>query len=272
MHFTRSTRPSQRARSGQAGKQRDSESGLDYFGARYDSSSLGRFITADWSSVPVAVPYATLTNPQSLNLYTYVGNNPVTDVDADGHAKEANQAAPGSDCEGSMECEQQAQQAANGTPPTAQQQNQNQLTPGQQRLVGALAYSETTTGTQAEQEAIISVVVNRADSGDRQYVNRGQAVNVENVANATAPNGQREFQGVGGRNFNAFLNGPPNNPGARNAAAAAANISQHGPTNHATAFLVTRGQAPTQRQVHNLGHVHFVGRVGNVFLYAPGTQ
>jgi len=29
------------------GKERDSESGLDYFGARYDASSMGRFMTPD---------------------------------------------------------------------------------------------------------------------------------------------------------------------------------------------------------------------------------
>jgi len=28
---------------------------------------------------------ASLRNPQSLNLYTYVGNDPVDGVDADGH-------------------------------------------------------------------------------------------------------------------------------------------------------------------------------------------
>src|SRR6185312_13608820 len=32
-----------------------------------------------------AIPYANLENPQSLNLYAYVGNNPVTNVDKDGH-------------------------------------------------------------------------------------------------------------------------------------------------------------------------------------------
>ncbi|HUY81587.1 MAG TPA: RHS repeat-associated core domain-containing protein [Acidobacteriaceae bacterium] len=58
------------------GKQRDGEDGLDYFGARYYSSSMGRFMTPDWSSRPEGVPYAQLDNPQSLNLYGYVGNDP----------------------------------------------------------------------------------------------------------------------------------------------------------------------------------------------------
>jgi RHS repeat-associated protein len=67
------------------GKERDSESGLDYFGARYYSNGLGRFISADWSATPVPVPYADFGDPQSLNLYTYVRNIPTVRVDADGH-------------------------------------------------------------------------------------------------------------------------------------------------------------------------------------------
>lgn len=42
-------------------------------------------MTPDWSGAPAAVPYADYGNPQSLNLYAYVGNNPVNGVDADGH-------------------------------------------------------------------------------------------------------------------------------------------------------------------------------------------
>jgi RHS repeat-associated protein len=67
------------------GKERDSESGLDDFGARYYSSQLGRFISADWSAIPVPVPYADLTNPQTLNLYAIVRDNPETFADLDGH-------------------------------------------------------------------------------------------------------------------------------------------------------------------------------------------
>ncbi|HWZ41886.1 MAG TPA: RHS repeat-associated core domain-containing protein [Candidatus Saccharimonadales bacterium] len=67
------------------GKERDSETGLDYFGARYYSNVLGRFITSDWSAVPVPVPYADLSDPQSLNQYTYVRSLPTTRIDADGH-------------------------------------------------------------------------------------------------------------------------------------------------------------------------------------------
>jgi len=67
------------------GKERDSESGLDMFGARYYGSSLGRFMTPDWAAKPITVPYANFGNPQSLNLYSYVTNNPLTLLDDDGH-------------------------------------------------------------------------------------------------------------------------------------------------------------------------------------------
>jgi RHS repeat-associated protein len=67
------------------GKERDSESGNDYFEARYYSSAMGRFMSPDWSAKEDPVPYAQLDDPQSLNLYSYVRNNPLTRVDADGH-------------------------------------------------------------------------------------------------------------------------------------------------------------------------------------------
>ena len=53
------------------GRERDTESGLDYFGARYYASSMGRWMSPDWSEKVEAVPHAVLTNPQSLNLYQY---------------------------------------------------------------------------------------------------------------------------------------------------------------------------------------------------------
>jgi RHS repeat-associated protein len=67
------------------GKERDGESGLDYFGARYYSNGLGRWISADWSATAVPVPYADLGDPQSLNLYGYVRDLPTSRADGDGH-------------------------------------------------------------------------------------------------------------------------------------------------------------------------------------------
>ena len=71
------------------GKERDSETQLDYFGARYYSNGLGRFITPDWAAKPIAVPYAEFGNPQSLNLYRYP-SNPETFADVDGHCQGLN--------------------------------------------------------------------------------------------------------------------------------------------------------------------------------------
>lgn len=67
------------------GKERDDETGNDYFGARYYASTVGRFMTPDWASRPTAVPYAVFGDPQSLNLYGYVRNDPVSRADLDGH-------------------------------------------------------------------------------------------------------------------------------------------------------------------------------------------
>ena len=68
-----------------AGKERDSQSGRDNFGARYYASNTGSFMSPDWALRPVAVPYAKFGDPQTLNLYTYVENSPLDRVDADGH-------------------------------------------------------------------------------------------------------------------------------------------------------------------------------------------
>jgi RHS repeat-associated protein len=60
------------------GKERDTESGLDDFGARYYSSAMGRFMSPDSFG-------GHLEDPQTLNRYSYVGNNPLSRTDPDGH-------------------------------------------------------------------------------------------------------------------------------------------------------------------------------------------
>jgi RHS repeat-associated protein len=61
------------------GKERDSETGLDYFNARYFSGAQGRFTSAD------SPGYASLRHPQAWNLYSYALNNPLKFIDPDGH-------------------------------------------------------------------------------------------------------------------------------------------------------------------------------------------
>jgi RHS repeat-associated protein len=62
------------------GKERDTESGLDYFGARYYASSMGRFMSPD----PGKINPKHLMNPQKWNKYAYVLNNPLSLIDPDG--------------------------------------------------------------------------------------------------------------------------------------------------------------------------------------------
>ncbi len=64
------------------GKERDAETGLDYFGSRYYASGLGRFVSADKM---FAAPYRMFT-PQGLNLYAYVVDNPLRFIDPNGYA------------------------------------------------------------------------------------------------------------------------------------------------------------------------------------------
>lgn len=67
------------------GKERDSESGLDNFGARYDSSSMGRFMSPD----PKVVSIRHIANPQKWNEYAYTINNPLTYFDPDGQEEKS---------------------------------------------------------------------------------------------------------------------------------------------------------------------------------------
>lgn len=62
------------------GKERDNETGLDYFIHRYYSSTQGRFTSAD----PVKLTPQRMRNPQMLNLYAYTINNPLRYTDPDG--------------------------------------------------------------------------------------------------------------------------------------------------------------------------------------------
>ncbi len=62
------------------GKERDAETGLDYFGARYYASNIGRFTTAD----PAHTLTDNLVDPQRWNRYAYGRNNPFRFVDPDG--------------------------------------------------------------------------------------------------------------------------------------------------------------------------------------------
>lgn len=82
------------------GKELDDESGLMYFGARYYNPEVGRFISADtytWGpddervveinklKIFYIISKFAAVNPKFLNIFVYVMNNPIKNIDLDGH-------------------------------------------------------------------------------------------------------------------------------------------------------------------------------------------
>lgn len=66
-------------------KERDTETGLDFFGARYYGNIQGRFTSVDLK----ALGSRQIVNPQRWNRYTYVLNNPLALYDPDGQTDQA---------------------------------------------------------------------------------------------------------------------------------------------------------------------------------------
>jgi RHS repeat-associated protein len=66
------------------GKERDIETNLDNFGARYNASTMGRFMTPD----PDMISKDRLADPQRWNMYAYVRNNPLRFTDSTGKSIE----------------------------------------------------------------------------------------------------------------------------------------------------------------------------------------
>jgi RHS repeat-associated protein len=73
----------------ESGKEGDTETGLDYFGARYFSAAQGRFTSPD----PVGIMKQKMLDPQQWNMYAYGRNNPLRFIDPTGRYN--------TDCKGS---------------------------------------------------------------------------------------------------------------------------------------------------------------------------
>lgn len=63
-----------------ADKERDQETGLDYFGARFYSAPMYRWISVD----PALYREVAINNPQAWNLYSFCRNNPINLIDPSG--------------------------------------------------------------------------------------------------------------------------------------------------------------------------------------------
>ena len=89
-------------------------------------------MTPDWAARPTSVPYAVFGDPQSLNLYVYVRNDPISRNDPDGHCMahgEGDHCGPGSLADGFKMSLRQSEITAQGsetaTPPEGEAQQQN---------------------------------------------------------------------------------------------------------------------------------------------------
>ena len=67
------------------GQEEDTETGLYYYGARYYGAGVGRFMSKDPAVYDERL-FENLEDPQSLNAYAYVRNNPVKYTDPRGEA------------------------------------------------------------------------------------------------------------------------------------------------------------------------------------------
>jgi RHS repeat-associated protein len=171
-----------RVRSRSTGKERDAESGNDYFGARYYASSMGRMLSPDYADDddgPVSIPNYNPSNPQSLNLYSYVHNNPLTNTDPDGH--DVNVCT--TDSSGSQHCTQMtndqykaAQQAGNGglNVPTLDQVGMNGNGSGQFNSTAITDANGNTVGT-----------ATYVSDGPTDYYANRNGLNVLGTASAT---------------------------------------------------------------------------------------
>lgn len=133
-----------------------------------------------------------------------------------------------------------------------------------------VAYAANTTGTLAESESVVSVIVNRAMSDQAQYGCKAGSCSVKDVVSAKG-----QFAEYSSANFKAFTNGKVDNAGSRAAKDAVASVAKHGPRTNATFYIVNpHGVPPKKGQVRSFGNVvpSKVSHIGGVYLYQVPHQ
>jgi RHS repeat-associated protein len=126
------------------GKERDAESDLDNFGARYDSSGMGRFMTPD-PLLNSGRPW----EPKSWNRYAYALNNPLNIVDPTGLYDLVNNCAS-DDKKCNKQFNRHAKDLKNGLSDLQKKVDEMKDGPEKQRLLAAL----TAFGTEGDHNGV----------------------------------------------------------------------------------------------------------------------
>jgi len=137
------------------GKERDAETGLDFFGARYFSGAQGRFTSPDPYSILQEADSreeldAFLVEPQRWNKYAYSLNNPLKYVDPDGNNPVLMQFL--------QRLSPYADKAAAAAQRWGAQASQAASRYGQQAYVWATSFFNSPTGQEVTQAAIETAV------------------------------------------------------------------------------------------------------------------
>jgi RHS repeat-associated protein len=162
------------------GKERDSETGLDWFDVRYLSSAQGRFTSPD-------LPFADqrLDDPQSWNLYSYGRNNPLRNIDPSGRScvtttTPDGQTQQGDDGDGKGCTPAGVAPTPNQQPPA--QDDVSDITP---QTTNADAKATPVPGSQEEK---------RQTDRDLEYLVRQTLDPIERVKHATIPTPGPKFE------------------------------------------------------------------------------
>jgi len=143
---------------------------------------------------------------------------------------------------------------------------QNQAQKDLSNIKGEL-YGENTAGTTKQFEAMLSVILNRVKSGERQYVNKGSKVTVKNVLDH-----KQAFQARNSSSARYFRAGKASPVEVLRVNTAVKDVLSNGPTTNATFFISKEDNlAPSAHQTKELGNVAPASpkNIGGLYLYLP---